>query len=678
MSELLDFSREFHQEIRTEAHSMDAMREEMFVMKAGAVLEEYGEMEDFIYSPYKAQGMKIDGYHYDDELKDFTLAVALYTDQDDPDQARIPNSEVDKAFRQAKTFFEKSLTGLKSRIDVANEAHELAGLIAECKKEIRAVRIIFITDGIVQRRAGTVEDVNGIQVSHIVWDIERISTYYKTGEREKIVVSFPDYCGDALPCVVRESDSGIYTTYLGFIPGKALADMYGKWGIRMLDMNVRVFLSARGGVNKGIRETIMKSPEMFCSYNNGITAFARSVRTSQNGAGTALLGAEDFQIVNGGQTTASLYHTRRKDRADLESIEVQMKLTVVHDVDRISELVPKISEYSNTQNKVQLADLAANQSPHIEIQSISNSIPAPDPTGGTRQTHWFYERARGSYEELRNLTAKTPAQKQKFDDMRPKAQKFDKLKFAQVWNTYLRQPNLVSLGGQKNFARFNVWLREQQGEDWVKFFKKTVALIILWDYTEKLVRRSSFQGYRHNIVAYTLSWFFNLTDMRLDLDKIWNNQKVSGEVGKALEFLVTKVNTHIRDTDQNVTEYCKKEECWNQLKQKKVQLSDELIADFISGQVPIYNPALKNDEENIKFCTDIGAKPWFTLATWLKERDFLTGIARSQCVNMGRALLRHEKGGTGPSAVLSKACVKIWEEAGVRGWSHEANNPAVH
>lgn len=667
MNEFLDFSTEFHEEIRAEAHSLDALREETFVIKTGAILEEYGEIEDFIYSPYKAQGMKIDGFHFDDELKDFTLVVAIYKDQDDPVQLKISKDEVDKAFRKAKTFLEKSFGGLKTKIDVANEAHELAGLLWECKNEIRSVKIILITDGLVQQRAGFDEESNGIQISEVIWDIERISTFYRTGERERIKIDFSDYCGFALPCVYRESGNGLYTTYLAFIPGDALAKMYKKWGIRMLDMNVRVFLSARGNVNKGIRETIIKSPEMLCAYNNGITAFARRVETKESEKGMVLSHAEDFQIVNGGQTTASLFHTGRKDRAELKNTEVQMKLTVVHDANRISEIVPKISQYSNTQNKVQLADLAANQSPHIEIQNISKSIPAPDPTGGTRQTYWFYERTRGSYEELRNLTARTPVQKQNFDTLHPKKQKFDKIKFAKVWNAYLRQPHIVSLGGQKNFARFNVWLKEQQGEDWVKFFKKTIALIILWDYTEKLVRRLGFQGYHHNIVAYTLSWFFALTEMQLDLEKIWTNQAIADTVARELEHLAPMVNKHIRDTDSNVTEYCKKEKCWEGLREKRVDLSDQLSVDFCIARVATpYEATTKSEEEAVIFCESISADKWFSLAKWLKDHDFLSGKARSQSFNMGRALSK--KGGKRPSVVLSQACQKIWEEAKIRGW----------
>ena len=185
-----------------------------------------------------------------------------------------------------------------------------------------------------------------------------------------------------------------------------------------------------------------------------------------------------------------------------------MKITVIHNQEDITKLVPKISEYSNTQNKVQMADLLANDPPHPELHSISLTLAAPDPTGGSAQTYWFYEKYRGSYEETRNLKARTVAQKKKYNALYPKKQRFDKNKFGKSWNTYLQLPQIVSLGAQKNFARFNSWLQEQEGEDWVAFFKKTVALVILWNESERIVRRQKFEGYRHNIVTYTLSWLF--------------------------------------------------------------------------------------------------------------------------------------------------------------------------
>jgi len=666
--DLINFSKDFQSEIRSEAHSVEAMREEVFVSKMGAILEEYGEIESFEPSPYKSIGIKIDGYHFDDEFKDITFIISCFKDEEDFKLTKIPSSEVDRYFKLAKSFLLRSFKKLKDEIDLSLQAHDLATLIYECKQDIRSVKIILVTDGITPKQAAEIENVNGIDITYVIWDIERAYHYCKTGDRPKIVVDFSKYCGGALPCVVRENDAP-YTTYLGFVPGSALADMYGHWGIKMLDMNVRVFLSARGNVNKGIRDTIRTKPEMFCAFNNGITAFARSVHLDSTSGASGIISAEDFQIVNGGQTTASLYHTRLKDKADLSKISVQMKLTVVHNPEFIEKIVPKISEYSNTQNKVQVADLAANHPPHTEIQAVSNTTMAPDPTGGSKQTFWFYERSRGSYEELKNLTAKTELQKRQFDEMRPKNQKFDKIKFGKVWNTYLRLPHIVSFGGQKNFVRFNSWLQKQKDEDWSKFFKKTVSLLILWDWTEKMVRRQGYQGYHHNIVAYTLSWFFCLTDSRVDLDKIWASQKIGESIKDALEYLAPTVNKHIRKSQANITEFCKKEECWTGLSKQSADLPDNIELEYYSGsqqKQPSYFNADPDVADAYDYCSQYSATEWFALAKWLKERNFLTGVARSQCFNMGKALTKKP----GPSVKLCIACKKVWEEAIIRGWNN--------
>jgi hypothetical protein len=661
--EITDFSRTFHDEIRAEAHALEALREEVFVQKMGDILEDYGEIETLVPCSYRATGMKVDGYCYDDEFKDFILVASYFLDETEPSRSKVTNSDVSREMKKITTFLEKCLKGAHKKIEISNEAYDLAKLIYECRDDIRNVKFVLITDGIAPKSPSEVEALDGIDVSRTVWDVERTCHFYRTGEREQISIDFSEYCGGPLQCVVREEGNQIYTTYLGFIPGKALADMYALWGIKMLDMNVRVFLSARGNVNKGIRKTIIENPEMFCAYNNGITVFARGVTLTEEGSG--LVNANDFQIVNGGQTTASLYHTRKKDKADLDKVNVQMKLTVIHDEAQIDKLVPLISEYSNTQNKVQTADLAANEAPHPEIQAVSKAIPAPDPTGGSQQTYWFYERARGSYEEFRNLTAKTPAQKKLFDTLNPKKQKFDKIKFAKVWNSYLRLPHIVSMGGQKNFGRFNEWLREQKEEEWTSFFRKTVSLMILWNEMERMVRRNKFQGYHHNIVAYSLSWLFHLTDSRLDLEKIWQKQSAAESLFIALDNMSHIVNEHIRDTSLNVTEYCKKKECWEKLLEKLFALPAGIKDEYISGKSGNgYSPSIESEEVAVMFCKEKGGQLWFDLSKWLKERDFLTPKARSQCFNMGRTLQK----GKEPSVILSIPCMKAWKDAEIRGW----------
>jgi hypothetical protein len=642
------------------------LREHKFVEDVGELLVEAGELDDFVRASYKGRGMKVDGYCFDEEFSNLNLVVAHWKDEPDILKAKVINTVVDTEFKRCIQFFQRSKSELYNKIEVANEAHDLARLIHELKKEIIGVRIILITDGITEKKAAKVEVIDDIEFRLIIWDIERILNFIETDEKETVIVDFLENGGDPIPCISHEDDNDIYETYLAFIPGQTLADIYSQWGTRILDMNVRVFLSARGKVNRGIRDTIISEPDMFCAFNNGITVFARDLEfvTLDNGS-QGIAKAEAFQIVNGGQTIASLYHSNKKQKADLSKIGVQMKVVVINDPEKIGTLVPRISEYSNTQNRVSLADLAANDPPHPELHEISKRQLAPDPTGGSRMTYWFYEKARGSYEETKRLEARTPAKRREYEAKYPRAQRFDKSIFGKSWNTFLRKPHTVSLGAQKNFANFNLWLREQE-EDLSEFFKKTAALVMLWKNAERVVRRQSFEGYRHNIVTYTLAWLFELTDCRIDLDRLWNRQTVDECILEAIEGMSYVVNRHIRNTEKNITEWCKKEECWELLKERHYDLPVEIEETFVpeQGRTKDYDPRIRTEMEVIEFCQSKGKQAWFSLATWLKQRSFLTGKARSQCFNMGRFLQKNRE----PSYSLAWACKKAWEDSEVRGW----------
>lgn len=664
MSSIEDASKRFHLEISSRSLGMSLLKEHQFVEDVGEILIEAGEIEDCTRCSYQARGLKVDGYYYDSEFGQLYLVVALWKDEVEEARARVTKTEIDDTFRRCLTFFNRSRASLFEKIEIANEAHDLASLIHECRNEIVNVTIILITDGFAERRPAELETIDNVDIKKIIWDMKRILDFIETGEREAITVDFGDE--GKIPCLYENNAAGVYTSYLAFIPGDRLADLYSKWGTRLLDMNVRVFLSARGKVNKGIRETIINDPNMFCAYNNGITVFARNINfVKDNGYSGYILGASDFQVVNGGQTVASLYHAKRKQKADLSGILVPMKLISINKEEDIKTLVPRISEYSNTQNKVSLSDLAANEEPHPELHELSKRLHAPDPTGGSSITYWFYEKARGSYEETRRLDAKTPARERAFDALNPKSQRFDKGLFGKVWNTYLRKPYVVSLGAQKNFAEFNSWLKEQQHE-LEPFFRQTVALLILWRDVERMVRKQGFEGYRHNIVTYTLAWLFELTQSKIDLDKIWREQKSGDGILVATEEMCQIVNTHIRDTTQNVTEWCKKEECWKSLLTKEYVLPDGveacLIAEGTTG--PRYDPRTRDEREDVEFCTERGSQAWFDLAVWLKQHNFLTSKARSQCFYMGKFLKRKRE----PSKALSYACRKAWQDAALRGW----------
>ena len=681
-SNLQEYFTALNGDIALNAQALDMLKEHAYVERMIEILADYGETEECTPCHWQRSGFKVDAYSFDDDHSNLSLVVAKYFDEPDLKRARVAAGEVNTILKRCRKFFLESLKGrLSENIELSNPAHDLAELIYDCQKDIHSVKIIMITNGTTVERRAEPEIINEIEITGVVWNIERTCTFERTGEREQISVDFENEYGGSIQALKQGSADEMYTTYLTFIPGDVLADLYGNWKIRLLERNLRVFLSQRPGVNRGIRDTIRDEPAMFCAYNNGITVCAQDVElvNSTNGK-VEISKVIDFQIVNGGQTTASLHHTREKFKADLGDVMIQMKLMVINEEmrpddqpeGRLSDIVvPKIGRYSNTQNKIQMADLLANDPPHPELHAISQNLPAPDPTGGSVQSFWFYERARGGWEEIRRLQAKTLAQRKKFDQKYPKKQRFDKSKFGKAWNSYLRLPHITCLGAMKSFARFNVWLQERD-EDWQEFFKKTVAVVLMWNEAEKIVRRHEFGGYRHAIVTYSLSWLHHLTESKIDLAKIWHEQKLEEALRDSISNLAIQVNIHIRDTELNVTEWCKKEDCWKSLQAisspQLPDLDDALITS--DTRRPIYDPTLRAEVENIKFCVSKGDSAWFSLSRWLKDRNFMQGRQRSQAFNMGKALKAKKE----PSAVLAFACSKIWKDAETLGWSYDTDD----
>jgi len=671
--DLPDFARHFQSDVASSAEAMGMLKEHAFIERVSEPLIEYGEVSAVEPCHFQSRGVKVDAYDIDDDHANLTLIVSQFISHSNLAELNVTNSTIDTIFKRCRSFLEKCIsTNYYSQIDISSPAYDLAVLISECRESLLSVKIVLATDGIAKARQAESDTFEGIEIKYVIWDLGRLHSFEKTGQREIILIDFEAEYGRSIKCVRSSDSTETYTTYLAFISGNLLAGLYGRWRTRLLERNVRVFLSNRPKVNRDMRDTIRKEPNMFCAYNNGITVHARAVTTIGDGDGPIEISkVEDFQIVNGGQTTASLYHALKEDKADLSQISVQMKLMVINDNKRqpflaedqiLSEvLVPKISRYSNSQNRVQFADLLANDPPHPEIERLSRNVLAPDPTGGSLETFWIYERTRGSYNETRRLEARTPAQKRKFDQKYPRPQKFDKSKFGKAWNSYRLQPHTVCMGAMKNFGLFNSWLQEQTTDDWLAFFRKTVAQILMWNATEKMVRKKRYGGYTHAIVSYSLSWFHFSTKLELDLERLWVEQKIHADIMIALDVIADTVNLHIRNTKLNVTEWCKKEECWTSLKESQLPEIPDLKLHFLSNPSKSGIKIESVSETGIvDFCKAKSPDSWKELSKWLKDRGFMAGKQRSQCFNMGKTL---QAGRKDPSLVLSRACKKIWEDA---------------
>lgn len=159
----------------------------------------------------------------------------------------------------------------------------------------------------------------------------------------------------------------------------------------------------------------------------------------------------DLQIINGGQTTATLAATNIRYNADLSGIYVQMKLTVIKEND--PDLIRNIATYANSQNKVKTADLNSSHPFYVRMEDCSRRIYAPKGSGELVQKLWFFERARGQYEQP--FMKMTKKQKDDYCLVRPKNMKFTLTDLAKYENASNMLPYYVSWGGEVNSAQFH-------------------------------------------------------------------------------------------------------------------------------------------------------------------------------------------------------------------------------
>ncbi|MBB3139258.1 AIPR family protein [Halomonas organivorans] len=591
-----EFLHDFHQELLAGAEANGRFQLSEFMETVANELIETGVTEGFELCHFRAKrGMRVDGYWFDDEgILD--LFVADYESRDD--LASLTKTDVDTTFKRVENFFEASISkGLAADLELTSPEYGLARQITDRKGAIRRLRLTLFSERSLSERIKELPDsvVADIPVTYQIWDISRLHRQRSSrSHKEPLDLDFEQMFGSGISCLPAHLGDKAYQSYLTVMPAEVLASLYERFGARLLEQNVRTFLQARGTVNKGIRATILNEPGMFFSYNNGITATAQSVETNMTDSGLAITRVIDLQIVNGGQTTASLFHTRRRDKADLSQIFVQMKLSVI-DSQNSEAVVPKISEYANTQNRVNAADFFSNHPFHIRMEGFSRRIWAPAKNGAQRETKWFYERARGQYADAQSKL--TPSEQRRFKAENPKPQMFTKTDLAKFENVWDDHPRYVNLGAQKNFAQY----AHRIGREWEKssdsfnehYFKRSVARGLIFRATERLVSTQPWYkgGYRANIVAYTLAVLSEITKRKkghLDFLRIWNEQGIDAVMDSVLSIVSCVVNEEITrppDGISNISEWCKKEACWDRIQGRTVEIEKRLPSEFYSQLV---------------------------------------------------------------------------------------------
>jgi hypothetical protein len=621
---------------------------------------------------YKVRGIKINAWNYDEENEVIDLFITIF--RGEQRLTKVSDTDILDAFTKAENFFRSAREGrLSAKVDESDiNVFDLVQIIEQTKDEVKNARIFVLTNG--QASADIIpesKEIKGIYIDFHLWDIERVyQQYLVRAGKQKTEIDFLNDYNYKLKCLQMDKVSEKVDVYLVIMPGEILSAIYAKYRQGLLEKNVRTFLQFKARVNQKIRDTIRKKPDMFFAYNNGISTIAEKVEIEFEDNIPYITRIENWQIVNGGQTTASVFATSSEKGIDLSKVFVQTKISVVHKED-ISDIVPDISRFANTQTTIKNSDFDSNSAYHVGIDNFSKTEWMPTKTGGKATNKWFYERARGQY--LDEKSQKTGREMKLFDREYPKRHKFTKTDLAKYEMSWWQRPYDVGKGAENNFKLFTNEIKGLKNEVSKKYYQRLIAKAILFKEIDRIVASKNLGGYKANMVSYLFAWLSYKTNKKLNLDNIWENQGISECVHNTIERMIAPVWEHINNPSKagmNIGEWCKKTECWLTLKDKFIDISP--ISNEVKQDADTYRESDLTGQElspqelkMIEEASKINSEVWFALSKWAKENNRFTPFDRKLSYNLG--VLANRK--TVFTSKQAKNALKLLKQAKEEGFN---------
>lgn len=449
----------------------------------------------------------------------------------------LEEDECGRLLRAAFQFYRKSADGSFVRqVNQQHPAWRCANAIFEARDRIIAVKCWLLSSRVLGSsvNAGRGEKT-GVEVTQKVIDLQEIAKILE--EKSGIPQDFSGIGG--LPCFVTKTESQSYECIQTVFTGTVLAELYSIHSTSLVEANVRAYLGDNK-INKGIRDTIEDEPGNFLAFNNGLVISAASARVE----GGRLMHLDGIQIVNGGQTTASIYQTwltarnnhrdpekRERIARNLNIVRVPAKIIVPPasmTEDEKLALMKGISVAANSQNKVNLSDLSANSRFQTELYRTINGMMTPS------GDYWFYEKSRGLYNaELRRLTG-DKAKTARFRQTYPSAKKIDKTDIALAslcWDGMARE---CALGKEKAFAIFEdraerLCVKDEEVKLTREEAQRLISKWIIFSRLQEAVRKDKSLGITNPRVPviYAIALFAKKYGPAMRWDTIWNRQDVS-------------------------------------------------------------------------------------------------------------------------------------------------------
>lgn len=700
--ELSEYRSEFIDELRFNAEHDGSEPESQFINWMLEKLEDIGELNDpypvsIVMKGRRGRKMAFDAYAYD-EADNSLILISSYFSNTRDNAPTLTNTQIEDMYKHMVNFVDEAVNGhISDYCDDSDDAITIAKEFAKkigtgmLNTEINRFKFYIISDAVRSTQVKSIERENFLDrpVEICLWTIDRIFQTFASNSSEIIKIDTPDFNCSGIPCLKADiGQNADYDAYLGIVPGQFLADIYLKYGSKLLQGNVRAFLSVRGKVNKGIRDTIMNRPRNFFTYNNGIAVVARSVTFSKDGS--KIISFSDPQIINGGQTTASLANAviKKEDKKGLGAIFVPMKLTVLNvedemteeQTERYNEITKTISQCANSQNAVSEADFFSNHPFHVLMENLSHKVMAPPVDGKPYQTIWFYERSRGKWEQ--EQMKMSPAERKRFGEMNPKTQVIKKEKLAKCLNAVRMNPHQVCQSSAINFSKFATYIEDlyTTSRDSIneEFFKKGVCSVILFDQLDKIIGKADWYpkgGNKAQIVPYTIAKLFTLLPKGMDIDwrSIWQKQRITPEMAEELERLAYFTHKHLEKEAKGglVRSMCRVEATWSNFRKVPYELSDNFLKSLVSSEIR------KSDEASAKrahkFNSEIDASiEIFSLGTdyWM---NVYNELLKENVLSFGelefiKGIASYIKRNSLPSVAQCKRLIRIINKAEDKGY----------
>lgn len=644
-SELLTFLNEIENDITADvqpnAGNPADFRELAFSRMLADELDAAGVLESPVvcHCEYgkSTAAFKVSGYGVPDEDSRLDLFLTIYNAGPHAEVPTLNASDVDTSFNKLERFLGRALDGLHEELEPALPERYMAERIQQLRGKVDRVNFFLFTNSrlAVRREKQRKVQVHGVAAAYEVWDIERFRRLRESGAGyEALNVDLRAQPDGGLPCVRLDAKDEGYRTCVAIFPGSLLRDLYDEHGSRLLELNVRSYLQAKGKINKGILETLRNDPADFMAYNNGITVVAEKIvfghlKDGRNG----ILELQGMQIVNGGQTTASIHRAAKEFEADLTKVYVQGKIVTV-DPTRFNEVVPFISRYANSQNKVTDTDLQANHRFHVGLERVAKREWTPDQT-----SKWFYERARGSYQTARSRDGTTEGLRKKFDREFPTHQRFTKEELAKFENCWRGLPYVVNRGGQKNFTQFMTFIKTDLGELPDKWepspeeFRRYIGKAILFRDVQRIVKTDeSITAYRINVTTYLVSLLAEKTARRIDLDAIWKRQEISPDLADTARLWAPVIFKALLDYSQSQTVHIdnilKSQAAWEHMLSLSLKIPPAVERELVSstatngassgnrGVQRLSEEFNNQDHNNAARCMELNPAQWMSIVTW--------------------------------------------------------------